>query len=180
MMTSAEQKDQERTREADLTRFDEARATFSRALMDAPAESLGFLKPGDDYAVGGLLYHANAVLTHYHVVLDTIVTAGFSEVTPKDPPGLFEQANARAREGLNSAERTTELNLMDELHGRVRARALALDAGDWERKAPVRFEPESEPYPTSPQDVVGWLTDHYLEHVPHALQLLEEWRAAER
>src|SRR5215472_1160789 len=100
-------------RESDLARFDEARTAFSQALAAAPDESLHFLKPGDDYALGGLLYHANAVLTHYDVVLDAIVAAGFGEVTPADPPGLFEVANARAKEGLTSAERTSELALMD-------------------------------------------------------------------
>jgi hypothetical protein len=167
-------------READLARFDEARGGFSQALADAPDESLHFLKPGDDYALGGLLYHANAVLTHYDVVLEAIVAAGFGEVTPADPPGLFEEANARAKEGLTGAERTRELGLMDELHDRVRARARGVDPGNWERKAPVHFEAGSEPYPTSPKDVVGWLTDHYLEHVPHAEELLESWRAAGR
>ncbi len=47
---------------------------------------------------------------------------------------------------------------------------------DFERKAPVRFEPGAAPYPTSVADVLGWLTGHYREHAPHAEQLLNSWR----
>jgi hypothetical protein len=40
----------------------------------------------------------------------------------------------------------------------------------------VFFAPE-EPLPTSPADVVGWLRDHYYEHVPQIRELFLEWRA---
>ena len=33
-------------------------------------------------------------------------------------------------------------------------------------------------FPTSPDDVIGWLRDHYREHVPHAEELLADWRAS--
>jgi hypothetical protein len=26
--------------------------------------------------------------------------------------------------------------------------------------------------------LLGWVKDHYLEHVPHAQELLDNWRAA--
>src|ERR1700736_6613742 len=95
-------------RDADLKRFDEARDAFKSTIDAAPNEALGYLKEGDDYALGGLLYHVNAVLVHYGTVLDSIVDAGFDAVTPEDPPGLFEEANSLAKAGLDANGRARE------------------------------------------------------------------------
>jgi len=35
-----------------------------------------------------------------------------------------------------------------------------------------------EPYDTSPQDLAGWLSDHYREHVTQTAELIEDWRRA--
>jgi hypothetical protein len=165
-------------RRTDLAGFEEARAAFAGAIAAVPDEALGYLKPGDDYALGGLLFHVNAVLEHYRVVLDAIRDAGFQETTAIDPPGLMETAGARARDGLRPEERAGVLGAMDVQHGAVVRSLRAFDEADWQRQAPVRFGAGEEPYPTSPADVTGWLADHYREHVPHAEQLLADWRAA--
>lgn len=162
--------------EAALAGFDEAHSTFRDVIEQAPESSLGYLKPGDDYALGGLVYHVNAVLEHYLGVLDALRASDFKEVEPRDRPGLFEEANARAKSGLDPRERDGALAATDRLHADVRAAMAAFAEGDVKRKAPVRYEPGAEPYPTSPADVLGWLTDHYREHVPHAEQLLTSWR----
>jgi hypothetical protein len=159
-----------------LASFEEARAGFEEAIGSVPDEALGYLEPGDDYALGGLVFHVNAVLEHYGVVLAAIQAAGFGETSPSDPPGLFETANARAKEGLPPEERAGALARMEGLHGTVVGMLESVDAGDWQRKAPVRYGPGSDPFPTSPADVTGWLTGHYLEHVPHVGQLLAGWR----
>jgi hypothetical protein len=57
-------------------------------------------------------------------------------------------------------------------------RSAAVPDEDFERKAPVRYEPGAEPYTTSAADVAGWLTGHYQEHVPQIRQLLDDWRAS--
>ena len=160
-----------------LVGFDEARAGFMEVFGTVPDEALGYLKPEDDYALGGLVFHVNAVLEHYGVVLAAIQAAGFGEISPSDPPGLFETANARAKEGLLPEERTGALASMGLLHDTVVGMLESVDAGDWDRKAPVHYEPGADPFPTSPADVTGWLTGHYLEHVPHVHQLLAGWRA---
>jgi hypothetical protein len=64
------------------------------------------------------------------------------------------------------------------LHQGVRQAALALPAGAWEEKTPVFYGDAADAYQTSPDDVIGWLRDHYQEHVPHAGELLAEWRAS--
>ena len=48
-----------------LERFDAAGAAYRTALVEAPAEALGQRRPGDDYTLGGLAHHVNAVLRHY-------------------------------------------------------------------------------------------------------------------
>src|SRR5207253_1786721 len=72
--------------------FDDGYRAFRDALTAAPEASLGYLKPGDDYALGGLVHHVNAVLEHYLVVLDAIIASDFMETEPRDRPMLFEKA----------------------------------------------------------------------------------------
>ena len=165
-------------RGTDLARFDDARDAFTEAIAAVPDEALAYLKPGDDYALGGLVFHVNAVLEHYRVVLDTLVGAEFAEVTPADPPGLFEKANARAKEGLPPEQRAAALAEVKRLHAAAAASMGSVDEADWHRKAPVHYGPGTDPFPSSPSDVAGWLIDHYLEHVPHARQLLADWEAS--
>jgi hypothetical protein len=164
-------------RQSRLSEFDRAHTAFRDAIAAAPEASLGYLRPGDDYALGGLVHHVNAVLEHYRSTIDAIVEAGFQATQPRDRPGLFEEANARARAGLGPGEREAALAATDGLHGEVRDRVAALAPDDFQRKAPVTFEGGAEPYPTSPADILGWLTDHYREHVPHAEELLSGWLA---
>ena len=166
------------SREDALARFEQARTAFRTSVEQAPAESLRYLPEGDDYAIGGLLYHVNAVLEHYGTVLQTVIDASFTEVTPVDRPGLFEDANAKARAGLGPEELAQELSAMDELHRRVLDQVARMPEADWERQAPVHYAPGDEALPTTCQDVLGWLSGHYDEHVPHLEQLLESWRAA--
>ncbi len=169
-----------RDRDDALAGFEQSRAEFRRSLEQAPEGSLTYLPEGDDYAVGGLVYHVNAVLEHYRTVLQAMVDAGFTEVTPADRPGLFEEANAKARAGLGPEELAHQLAVMDELHGRVLDQVSRVPEAGWERQAPVHYQPEGEPHPTSCQDVVGWLSAHYEEHVPHVEQLVASWEASLR
>lgn len=165
-------------RETALAKFDSARDSFLAALQAAPDESLTFLRSGDIYAIGGLAVHCNWVLKHYRRVLDRLGRPGAGEFRATDPAGENEEANRRALAGLAPAERSTELAELGSLHLGVREAALVLPAGAWEEKTPVFYGDAADAYPTSPDDVIGWLRDHYQEHVPHAGELLAEWRAS--
>jgi hypothetical protein len=165
-------------RETALAGFDSARDAFLAALQAAPDESLAYLRGGDIYAIGGLAVHCNWVLKHYQRVLEQLADANQGGFRATDPPGENEAANRRALAGLAPAERSAELAELDTLHQAVKQAALALRAGSWEEKTPVFYGNAAEAYPTSPDDVVGWLRDHYHEHVPHAGELLAEWRAS--
>lgn len=163
------------TRRAALAAFDQGRASFTDELAAAPGDALGYLKPGDDYALGGLVFHVNSVLEHYLGVLDALAAG---DAVASDRPRLFEQAGAKARAGCTAAERGAALAETRRLHDAVRARIDSLPVGDFERQAQVTQAAGAETYLASAADVLGWLTGHYEEHVPHVQELLAEWRAS--
>lgn len=160
-----------------LAGFDAAENEWERAFAMVPDGALGYLKPGDDYALGGLQTHVNWVLEHYRRILDAIVAGRFGDVGPQDPSGAEEAAKHGARAGLEAPDRSSAIETMRSEHALV-ARAIAeLVPADWPRKAPVVYGEGQEPYPTSPEDIVGWLTDHYREHVDQTAALIEAWRS---
>jgi DinB superfamily len=152
-------------REAALAGLEAARAEWEGAYAKVPDEALTYLKPGDDYSLGGLQVHVNWVLAHYLRVLE-------GAVVTEDPP-LSEDA----RDGLTAPQRREYLAEMARLHDDVMATVTDLEDGAWERLTPVVYGPGQEPYPTSPEAVIGWLIDHYREHVQQCADLIEEWSA---
>ena len=163
-------------REAALADFETARAEWEAAFARVPNGALTYLKPGDDYSLGGLQVHVNWVLAHYSRVLEGIVAAGFAQIGPQDPPGAEAKALEGARRGLTNAERGGSLEEMARLHAAVGAACSDLPESDWSRKARVVYGAGQDPYPTSPEDIVGWLRDHYREHVEQSADLIGEWR----
>jgi hypothetical protein len=155
-------------REPALADFEAARQEWEVAFGRVPDAALTYLKPGDDYSLGGLQVHVNWVLAHYLRVLR-------GSVVLEDPP-----LSDSARLGLTSRQRREELDAMERLHRDVTAEVAALDAAAWARQTPVVYGPGEEPYPTSPEDVLGWLTEHYREHVQQSADLIEDWKAAGR
>ena len=163
--------------EAALGDFDAARSEWESAFAKVPDDALGHLKPGDDYALGGLLVHVNWVLTHYKRVLDGIITAGFGQLGPQDPTGEAEAAGKDAKVGLEASQRATKLVEMGRLHAVVVTAITRLSEGDWSRKAAVIYGEGQDPYPTSPEDIIGWLREHYREHVEQSADLVADWQA---
>jgi hypothetical protein len=165
-------------RDEALADFDRARAEWEEAFARVPDDALRFLKPGDDYALGGLQVHVNWVLTRYLHLIREIVGARFAEVRPQDPPGAEKRALRDAKHGPLPAQRPQMLDAMARMHGDVRAAISGLPEGDWTRQCPVIYGPGQDPYPTTPEDVLGWLRDHYREHVAQSAELIAEWRAS--
>jgi len=166
------------SRDAALADLEAARAFFVGAYDGVPGEAFSYLKPGDDYALGGLVTHVVTVLEHYRLVLSAVVDAGFGEVRPRDPPGFWERAGAACREGLRPDQAPGAFADLDRRHEQFVATALSLPEEDWERKGPVYYGTSEDALPTSPADISGWLQDHYREHVPQVAELYEEWRSA--
>src|SRR5229473_5552577 len=165
-------------REAALAEFDTARKEWEDAFARVPDGALTYLKPGDDYALGGLQVHVNWVLLHYRRVLDGIVAGGFKPLGPQDSPGEGDAAGQRAKEGLAKGDRAKSLADMARLHAAVAAGVTKLPASDWSRKAEVVYGQGQDPYRTSPEDIVEWLRDHYREHVTQSADLIDAWEAS--
>ena len=72
-----------------LIDFAAAREEWETAFAQVPDAALEYLKPGDDYALGGLQVHVNWVLVHYRRVLDGLIDRGFTQLPPLDPPGVI-------------------------------------------------------------------------------------------
>lgn len=161
-----------------LASLDQARDRFLAAFEQVPDPALGYLKPGDDYAIGGLLPHVTWVLTRYGRVLDAMVAGGFAELRAKDPPGEMEQVAEQARRGLEPASRSATLAALRRGHAHVAERLRALGDDDFQRTAPVFFDDAGESYLTSAADIAGWLEGHYDEHTPHVELLLAAYREA--
>lgn len=165
-------------RAAALADFDAARLEWESAFAQVPDGALAYLKAGDDYALGGLQIHVNWVLTHYRRVLDGMIASRFGDLGPQDSPGEGEAAGQKAKQGLTEGERAKALDEMGRLHSAVMAAASKMPEGDWSRKAAVVYGEGQDPYPTSPEDIVEWLRDHYREHVKQSADLVDEWSAA--
>lgn len=165
-------------REPALADFDVARNEWEAAFARVPDGALTYLKPGDDYALGGLQVHVNWVLVHYRRILEGILAASFAEIAPRDPPREVRRALDGAKSGLMPAERRHSLTEMAHLHDAVRSTIRDMPEEDWSRKAAVIYGEGQDPYPTSPEDIIGWLCDHYREHVEQSADLIEEWTAA--
>ena len=75
-------------REALLSDFEGARSEFVAAMAAVPDDALPYLRPGDDYALGGLAAHVEAIIRRYTAVLAAADAAGWSQIQAEDPPGL--------------------------------------------------------------------------------------------
>ncbi|MEA2643664.1 MAG: hypothetical protein QOG08_690 [Chloroflexota bacterium] len=159
-----------------LSDFEASRKEWDAAFAQVPDEALKYLKPGDDYAIGGLQVHVNWVLVHYRRVLDGLLDREFADLPPLDPPGENAEFNGRAKVGLTPEGRRQALADEASVHGAVLETANAVPAESWSRKALVVYGAGQDPYPTSPEDVIGWLADHYREHVQQCPELVADWR----
>jgi hypothetical protein len=159
-----------------LADLEVARKEWETAFGQVPDDALGYLKPGDDYALGGLQVHVNWVLVHYRRVLDGLIDRGFEQLPPLDPPGENAEYNQQAKAGLTPEGRCEALAVMASVHRAVVEAASEVSAESWSRKAPVVYGAGQDPYPTSAEDVIGWLADHYREHVQQCPELVADWR----
>src|SRR5437588_12408654 len=92
-------------RKTALADFETAREEWDGAFAQVPDGALTYLKPGDDYSLGGFQVHVNWVLAHYRRVLDAIVAGGFAQIGPQDPPGAGAEALEGAGRGRTRGER---------------------------------------------------------------------------
>src|SRR5258706_12631059 len=126
-------------RDAALADFDAARTEWQAAFAQVPDGALGYLKPGDDYALGGLQVHVNWVLTHYRRVVDGIVAGGFKPLGPQDSPGGGDAAGSKGEKGLATRGPAKALHEKGPSHPAVAAPAKKNSAADGSRKREVVY-----------------------------------------
>jgi DinB superfamily len=164
-----------------LKTFDEARDRFLAAFAQAPDEALPFVPPGDEYAIGVLPIHLLDPIRRYMTVFEQLAANDFGLVDRAgDAAALAWEAERHAHSAAThptGAERAGMLRDLAAAHQGVLDRFSALDTATFTRQGPVIYPGSLDPYPTSAQDILGWLTDHYDEHTAQVGQLLDQWRA---
>jgi hypothetical protein len=166
-------------KDAALARFDAAHAAIAGAFGEMPDAALSWLKPGDDYAIGGVLIHLIQSLDGYLGTLSALRAAGYVDTeAPAEDEALVEDQLAHARRGIAPAERSATFDELRSKHARLRDVADAASDAQFAAVVAVTYAGDDVPYPTSAALVVQWMTEHYAEHVPHVRQLFAEWEAS--
>jgi hypothetical protein len=166
-------------REAVLAEFQRHRQDFEEAVRRAPDAALRYRPDGEDFALGGLVVHVTDVLKHYTRVLETIHATDWQAGRAPDHQTSAEDA-AVIHAGFSGDLRAQVVGDMRTAHDAF-VESVRAEPPDWfERQASVTYGGSSEPYPTSPSDVVGWLRDHYIEHTQQVADLVSDWAVATR
>jgi hypothetical protein len=167
------------TSEAVLAEFQRHRQDFEEAVRRAPDAALRYRSDGEDYALGGLVVHVTDVLKHYTRVLETIHATDWQAGRAPDHQTSAEDA-AVIRAGFSGERRAQVVGDMQAAHDAF-VESVRAEPADWfERQASVTYAGSTEPHPTSPSDVVGWLRDHYIEHTRQVAELVSDWAVATR
>ena len=162
-----------------LAKMDEAHDAIVAAFASMPDGALAWLKPGDDYAIGGIVIHLISSLDGYIGTLAALDAAGYRDTAgPGEDEAIVEQQLAHARRGLAPAERAPMFAEMKSKNDALSDLARRATGPQFEALAGITYPGDDAPYPTSVALVVQWMTEHYAEHVPHARALFAEWQKA--
>lgn len=162
-----------------LAKLDAAYASIVSVFETMPDAALAWLKPGDDYAIGGILIHLIQSLDGYIATLAAIEAAGYRDTNgPGEDEKAVDAGLRHARRGLLPEERAPIFQQLREKQARLREQANRASEAQFGALVGVRYPDDEAPYPTSVALVVQWMTEHYAEHVPHAEQLFGLWQAA--
>jgi len=162
-----------------LKAYDDAYAAIAGVFGELPDEALSWLKPGDDYAIGGIAIHLIQSLDGYIGTLGALRAAGYRDAqSPGEDERAVDEQLAHARRGLTAAERRATFDEMRAKHARLREEAEAASEAQFGALVGVTYPGDEVPYPTSVALVMQWMTDHYAEHVPHIRELFAEWQKA--
>jgi hypothetical protein len=167
------------TKDAAIAALRDSRKAIDDAFAPMPDGALAYLRPGDDYAIGGIVIHLIGSLDGYIATLEALGKAGYRDTEgPAEDESVVEAQLAHARLGLAPAERKAtfaEMAAKQEQLGRLAAKA---NDDEFPRLVGVSYPGDEVPYPTSVALVLQWMTEHFLEHVPHAQELFAEWQTA--
>jgi hypothetical protein len=162
-----------------IRRLDAAHRSIEETFAMMPDAALAWLKPGDDYAIGGIVIHLIQSLDGYISTLESLRASGYVDTDgPGEDGAVVDAQLAHARRGLTPDERAATFAEMRAKQSCLAALAATADEAQFASLVAVRYPGDEAPYPTSVALVVQWMTEHYAEHVPHADQLFAEWKKA--
>lgn len=165
-------------RETALANFDHARDDFVRAFVQVPDKALSFKPEGDTYSIGDLVPHVIGSLNMYTVVLETMTSLDWALSNPfeGEPRQTMEDHAAQMQAVFAGGEgRDAIIDELEQVHDQLASRLRKMAYAEYNRRAPVRYPSSEEPYPTSAYDILGWLTEHYNEHIAQLWQMVELW-----
>jgi hypothetical protein len=166
-------------KEAAIGALRDSRKAIDDAFAPMPDSALAYLRPGDDYAIGGIVIHLIGSLDGYIATLEALGRAGYRDTEgPAEDESVIEAQLAHARVGLAPAERKSTFAEMAAKQERLGALAAKPSDDEFARLVGVSYPGDDVPYPTSVALVLQWMTEHFMEHVPHAQELFAEWQAA--
>ena len=166
-------------RDEALAKMDAAHAALADAFAAMPDDALAWLKPGDDYAIGGIVIHLIGSLDGYIGTLAAMHAAGYRDTEgPGEDEAIVDEQLAHARRGLSPAERAATFAEMKTKHRSLSDLARRASEAQFVELVGITFPGDEVPYPTSVALVAQWMTEHYAEHVPHAMALFAEWQKA--
>jgi hypothetical protein len=171
-----------RDRETALAEFGRKMEEYAHSYDAVPDEALTYVPQGEDYTLGGLAVHVTDTLYHYRNVLDIMRGAGEKQVRAIDPQDdAKRKRDELVANGFSGAEKQRVFQEMRTAHQDVEQRVRALPETEYAQKAAVLYGPDTQdPYPTDAGDVLGWLTDHYQEHIDQVAELMGKWRNERR
>ncbi len=174
--------EQTKDRETALAEFGRKREEYERSYDSVPDEALSYVPQGEDYTLGGLAVHVTDTLYHYRNVLDIMKNAGDQPVRNVDPEDdAKRQRDELVHKGFGGSEKQRVFEELRAAHRDVEQRVRAMPESEYPRKIGVLYGADAqEPYATNGGDVLGWLTDHYQEHIDQVAELMGKWRAERR
>jgi hypothetical protein len=93
-------------KERAIAHLRESRKAIEDAFAAMPDAALAWLKPGDDYAIGGVAIHLIQSLDGYIATLQAMHDAGYRDTAgPAEDGAVVEAQLAHARRGLSPSER---------------------------------------------------------------------------
>ena len=165
-------------RDTAVGEFNRKRDEYQKSYDAVPDDAMRYVPQGEDYTLGGLVVHVTDVILHYTHALDEMTGAGFQQVRVIDPEDDAKRERDRMiGEGFGGGERAGVFQDMRGAHQVIEGKVRALSAEEYSRKAPVLYGGDAQdPYPTDAGDILGWLTDHYQEHIDQVAGLLAKWK----
>jgi hypothetical protein len=165
-----------------LDAFDAARDTFLAAFAQAPDAALAYIPAGDEYAVGTLLPHIRDTINRYLGILGLIRDAGFGPVDLAADSTRAQRETQRHADLValrpDGADRARLLSDLAFAHENVHLAVSALGGAEYGHQAPVIYSAGTAPFPTSCQDIMRWITEHYDEHTAQVATMIAGWKNA--